>query len=236
MSAYSVNFAPITESLQQSLRDVPRCAAELFKWLRRKSRPEKAIEFSLEEFGAEMRYSVDWAKRCLKRLAEEKLISIDRQAWGYWFRVIVHDSDFHTSDRVETPDQLCESPKKQTSNPPGVVVNLKEEKESKINSEAESEPDRFAQEEQPEPAHCDEPIIPAPMPKPALTDSKVRTPAPVKRRGFGGDRFPLVPVSDDFEKLMQKLTPQSYHKWLNGDRSLALAQSLLSSQKVKAHD
>jgi len=208
---YTVNFAPVTQTLQKLLKGIPRGAAELFLWIRRKSRPEKAVEFSLEDFCKDIGYSLDWASKMLKRLFDDKLITSERKGWKYWFRVVLHDPDFKLDDKfftpsnpTSTPSNQESSPEKQPSNPCVTDSNLKEEKNIK-DPEAEQQPEQALPE--PEPIAIEPVAIASPRKAPAVKLKRTRgnSHPPSPGKNFYGEESPNV---------------EEYEKESNGERDI----------------
>lgn len=199
---YSTPFAPITAFLQEFLNTLPRCCAELYQWIRRKGKPESPIEFGLEEFAQQFDYSMDWAVKCLKRLFKECLLTEDRQAWGRWYRVILHDPDFKPTDQDTASDRESRTPKKRTSNPRHSVPDPKGEKFKSLDGLDEQnggETEKANSTPHPQSTHN----------APCL--SQVESPEPQTGKA---DTFSAAESANNFSA--------NYFNWLNGERQVNL--------------
>ncbi|BAY59269.1 hypothetical protein NIES2135_61460 (plasmid) [Leptolyngbya boryana NIES-2135] len=90
----TTTFAPITAAWdRQFARLLPDGAQILWKWLRRMAKPGTEIEFELEDFTEEHKYSSKWARHSLNLLVKNGLVEILRQYRGYGFKVKVNQPD-----------------------------------------------------------------------------------------------------------------------------------------------
>ena len=142
-------FAAIT-SIHDSLAfAVTPCAQFLYRWLLRKNKPGKEIEFEIKDFqdfcekGRGKGYSAKWVKNALAELVEIELVKIDKKYSGHCWKIRAYHpekSSFSTGEKnsnrgSEDAQKSSKTSQNRSANPQKLVPYYIDSKENKQGEE-----------------------------------------------------------------------------------------------------